>query len=172
MPPPLLPPQRNRLAAALSAILRGILTFLILLDEIARPLYRPLTQWFASLRIVARLEAAIARLPRALVLIALAIPFAIAEPLKIAGLVLIARGQLAAGILVLGFAHLASFLVVERIYHAGREKLMSYGWFAWAMGWLIRLRAKALGWIRSSAAYAFAIRSRDAARRWWRDLRA
>jgi hypothetical protein len=83
-----------------------------------------------------------------------------------------ARGQLAAGILVLGFAHLASFLVVERIYHAGREKLMSYGWFAWAMGWLIRLRARALGWIRSSAAYAFAIRSREAARRWWRDLRA
>jgi len=73
---------------------------------------------------------------------------------------------------VLGFSYLASFLIVERIYHAGREKLLSYGWFAWSIALLTRLRTRALDWVRSSAAYAIALRSRDAARQWWRGLRA
>lgn len=166
------PPERALLLSALLAILRGVLTALILLDEIVRPLYRPLARRLASLRIVHRLERAVARLPRGLVLLALAVPFAIAEPLKLVGLVLMARGQFAAGLVVTAFAHLASFLVVERIYHAGREKLLSYPWFAWGMSWVIRLRNRALGWIRASAAYAFALRSRDAVRRWWRSSRA
>jgi hypothetical protein len=49
------PPERSQsarilLAAILLAIARGALTILILLDEIARPLYRPLARWLASLR--------------------------------------------------------------------------------------------------------------------------
>lgn len=164
--------RRPFLSRALLAILRGLLTALIILDELLRPLYRPLVRWVGSLRITHRLERAVAALPRPLVLVALAIPFAIAEPLKLVGLILFARGQFWAGLAVTAFAHLASFLVVERIYHAGREKLLSYRWFAWGMGWIVRLRDRALTWIRASAAYDFAIRSRDAARRWWQSLRA
>lgn len=153
-------------------IVRAILTVFIVLDEIARPLYRPLVRWFASLRLIRRLEESVARLPRPLVLLALAVPFAVAEPLKLIGLVLMARGAFWTGIMVLGLAHLASFLIVERIYHAGREKLLSYPWFAWIMGLLTRLRDQILGWVRASAAYGFAIRTRDAARRWWQGLTA
>lgn len=164
--------KRGVLARLLLALLQGLLTVLIVIDEIARPFYRPLIRWLSSLRIVQRMEAAIARLPRLAILILLAIPFAIAEPLKLVGLILFARGQFWAGLAVTAFAHLASFFVVERIYHAGRERLLSYRWFAWGMGWIMRLRDRTLGWIRASAAHAFAIRSRDAARRWWRGLRA
>jgi len=153
-------------------IVRAVLTVFIIIDEVARPLYRPLIRWFSSLRLVHRLEEAVAGLPRPLVLLALAVPFAIAEPLKLLGLVMIARGAFWPGLIVLGLAHLASFLIVERIYHAGREKLMSYGWFAGIMGIVIRLRDQVLGWVRASAAYAFAIRTRDAARRWWQGLLA
>jgi len=165
-------PERGLIARGLFFIVRSVLTVLIVLDEVARPLYRPLARWLAGLRIVARMEAAIARMPRALILLTLAIPFAIAEPLKIVGFVLMARDQVLAGLLVLGFAYLASFLIVERIYHAGRDKLLSYGWLAWSMGIIVRLREQALGWVRSSAAYALAMQARDAARRWWRSLRA
>lgn len=166
-------PSKKSLPVRLAlGIVRAVLTVFIILDEIARPFYGPLVRWFASLRLVHRLEEAVSRLPRPLVLLALAVPFAIAEPLKLVGLVLMARGAFWPGLIVLGLAHLASFLIVERIYEAGRKKLLTYAWFAWIMGLVTRLRDRVLGWVRASAAYAFAIRTRDAARRWWRGLTA
>lgn len=170
------PPNRDEtrgpLASLLFAILRAVLTVVIVFDEIARPLYRPLIDWVASLRIVARAEAMIARQSRLSILALLAVPFAIAEPLKLLGLWMMADGRFRSGLVVFAFAHLVSFLLVERIYHAGREKLLTYGWLNWLMTLLDRLRRRALDWVRSSAAYAFAIRARDAARAWWRGLRA
>ena len=77
-----------------------------------------------------------------------------------------------AGLVVTAFAHLMSFVFVERIYHAGREKLLSYRWFAWIMGQVVRVRDKVLGWVRATPAYGFAMRARDAARRWWRTMLA
>lgn len=166
------PIEQSLLKRIILATVRALLTVFIILDEIARPLYRPLIRWFSSLGLVHRLEEAVARLPRPLVLLALAVPFVIAEPLKLLGLVLMARGTFWTGLIVLGLAHLTTFLIVERIYHAGREKLLSYRWFVWSMGIVIRLRDQVLGWVRASAAYAFAIRTRDAARRWWQGLMA
>lgn len=156
---------------ALRAVVEIVLAALILLDELARPLYRPLARWIASLRLVARMEAAIARMPRLAVLTLLALPLAIAEPLKLVGLVLVGRGQLALGGGVLALAYLASFLIVERIYHAGRTQLLSYGWLAWSMGHLSRLREALLDWIRASAAWRFVQARREAVGRWWRGLR-
>lgn len=164
--------KRNAVARVLFAILRAVLTVVIVFDEIARPLYRPLIDWVASLRIVARMEVAIARQSRLAILALLAVPFAIAEPLKLLGLLMMADGRFRTGLVIFAFAHLVSFLLVERIYHAGREKLLTYGWLNWLMTLLDRLRRRALDWVRSSAAYAFAIRARDAARAWWRGLRA
>ena len=164
--------KRNPVARVLFAILRAMLTVVIVFDEIARPLYRPLIDWVASLRIVARMEAVIARQSRLAILALLAVPFALAEPLKLLGLVMMADGRFRTGLVVFAFAHLVSFLLVERIYHAGRDKLLTYGWLNWLMTLLDRLRRRALDWVRSSAAYAFAIRARDAARAWWRGLRA
>jgi len=163
---------RGPLARILFAILRALLTVVIVVDEIARPLYRPLIDWVASLRIVARMEAVIARQSRLAILGLLAVPVAIAEPLKLLGLWMMADGRFRTGLVVFAFAHLVSFLLVERIYHAGREKLLTYGWLNWLMTLLDRLRRRALDWVRSSAAYAFALRARDAARNWWRGLRA
>ena len=89
--------------------------------------------FFASLTLFARMERQIAALPRWAVLLLFAVPFAIAEPMKIIALLMIARGQFALGVATLAIAYLATFLIVERIYHAGRGKLLTYRWFAWAM---------------------------------------
>lgn len=153
-------------------VVEAILAALILLDELVRPLYRPLARWISGLRLVARMEAAVARMPRLAVLMLLALPLAIAEPLKIIGLVLVGRGQIALGVVLLALAYLASFLIVERIYHAGRAQLLSYGWLAWTMSHLVRLRAALLDWIKASAAWRFMAERREAVRRWWRGLRA
>lgn len=164
--------ERGPLTRGLLALLRAVITVFVILDEFLRPLYRPLLRRLAELRIMRRLEESVAALPRPLVMLALAIPFAIAEPLKLFGLLLFARGQFWAGLVVTAFAHLMSFVFVERIYHAGREKLLSYRWFAWVMGQVVRVRDGVLGWVRATAAYGLAMRTRDAVRHWWRTMRA
>ena len=169
-PPPA--PERGPFVRGLLATLRAVLTVFIVLDELLRPLYRPLIRRLAGLRIMRRLEETVARLPRPLVLLALAVPFAIAEPLKLVGLLLFTDGRFWAGLVVTAFAHLMSFVFVERIYHAGREKLLTYRWFAWIMGQVVRVRDRVLGWVRATSAYGFAMRTRDAARRWWRTMLA
>jgi len=169
-PPPA--SEHGPLRRGLLAILRAVITVFVILDEFLRPLYRPLLRRLAELRIMRRLEETVAALPPPLVLLALAIPFAIAEPLKLFGLLLFARGQFWAGLVVTAFAHLMSFVFVERIYHAGRDKLLSYRWFAWIMGQIVRVRDNVLGRVRATAAYALAMRARDAARNWWRTMRA
>ncbi|MGE7472761.1 hypothetical protein ACQKLX_25260 [Bosea sp. NPDC003192] len=129
----------------------------ILLDELLRPLYRPLIAWFASLRLVARLEEAIGRLPPYGALVALAIPFAIVEPLKLLGLLFLARGAFTAGIITTAVGHLAGFLLVERVYHAGRAQLLTIPWFARIMGWIDAIRQVVIGRVRASAAWQRAV---------------
>ena len=74
------------------------------------------------------------RLPtQAVILVLFAVPFAIAEPLKIYALVLMAQDHLAVGFAIIIIAYLMSFVLVERIFHAGREKLLTYAWMSWIM---------------------------------------
>lgn len=135
--------------------LRAIIVFAMVLDGIFRPLYRPVIRALSNLKIIQRLESRIAQLPRLVILLCLAVPFAIAEPMKIIGLVLFAHGAFKSGVILTIIAHLSTFLIVERIYHAGREKLLTYGWLAWIMRYVRfarsfydRLKLAALSWIR------------------------
>lgn len=158
----------NPLLRAPRMLLEGALSLVILLDEVLRPLYRPLLRAVASLQIVRRAEVFVARQSRLTILILLAVPFAIAEPLKLLALVLLATGRFWSGAVLLGLAHLASFLLVERIYHAGRDKLRTYPWFAWAMDRLTALRDAVLTRLRASAVYRVARHLARRLRRWWR----
>lgn len=135
--------------------LRAIIVFAMVLDGIFRPLYRPVIRALSNLTFIQRLESRIAQLPRLAILLCLAVPFAIAEPMKIIGLVLFAHGAFKSGVVLTIIAHLSTFLIVERIYHAGREKLLTYGWLAWIMRYVRfarsfydRLKLAALSWIR------------------------
>lgn len=139
----------------------------IVLDEIARPVYRPLMRWVASLRLMHRMEIWIAARHRLTILVLLAIPFIIVEPLKIVGLFWIGRGAFVSGIVLLGVAYLAGFVIVERIYSAGRAKLLTIGWFAWGMGLLVTLRTALLERVRQTAAWRAAIRARRAVQAWF-----
>lgn len=148
-----------------------LIGLVVLLDELARPLYRPLLRWFAGLRIVARAEAWIAGLPPYGVLATLALPFAVAEPAKLLALLVMARGAFVPGLLLMGMAHLLSFLVVERIYHAGRAQLLSIGWFARCMGLLTDIRDAVLARLRDTVLWRRAVELGHGLRRWGRSLR-
>lgn len=125
--------------------IRIIVGTILLADAAARPLYRPLLDRIAEWRIFEALDRLVARLPRAAILVLFAVPFVIAEPLKVFALLLIATGKGVIGLPLLLVSYLVTFLLVERIYHAGRDKLLSYGWFHWCMEyvWAIQERLKA-----------------------------
>ncbi|WP_332680630.1 hypothetical protein [Bosea sp. (in: a-proteobacteria)] len=156
--------MRSRLVRLLLVPVDLVVGLVILLDELVWPLYRPLLAWLGSLGAVARIEAAIARLPPYGVLAMLAVPFVVAEPMKLVALVLLARGSLAAGIALMALGHLTSFVLVERIYHAGRGQLLTIGWFARCMAWLDRIRQVVVERIKTTGAWRRAMTLARAAR--------
>jgi hypothetical protein len=145
--------------------LQIVVALLVIIDELARPLYGPLVRWFASLRVVAIGEATVARLPRFVILILLVVPLAIAEPLKVYGLIVMGEGKLIRGVLILAFAYLASFLLIERIYEAGKPKLMTIGWFAQLMGLIAWIRSTIIDWVKRTPVWALVTATREMARR-------
>ena len=112
---------------------RIVFTIIVLLSEIVRPIYRPLVNWIAALPFIEHFSDFIAGLPRGVILVLFAVPFAIAEPLKFIAIILMTRGAFLPGLLIIIVAYLMSFVLVERIYHAGREKLLTYAWLKWIM---------------------------------------
>jgi hypothetical protein len=133
-------PQKNTVWRIFIWLFEAIAAVILLLDAIARPLYRPLLDWIAAREIMHRFVALVAPLPRFAILILFGVPFVIAEPLKVFALYLVARGLVITGVLLLIFSYLVTFLIVERIYEAGRDKLLTYRWFAWAMTQIARVR--------------------------------
>jgi hypothetical protein len=152
--------------------LQIIVGFIVIIDELARPLYGPLIRRFAELRVVETAEKLVARLPRFVILVLLAVPLAIAEPLKIYGLLLMGEGRLIRGLLILAFAYLASFLLIERIYEAGKPKLMTIGWFAWLINFIAWIRAAILDWLKSTPVWGVVTATKAAVARAVAALRA
>ncbi|MDR6950963.1 hypothetical protein J2X65_000306 [Ancylobacter sp. 3268] len=132
-------------------LFEAAIVLIVVLDELARPIYRPLIAAVARWRPMQRFEAWVAGHERFAILVLLAVPLAIVEPMKFLALVWAARGHYASGTLALGLAYLASFIVVERIYSAGKPKLMTFPWFAWGVGLMLKMRAAVLEVLRASA---------------------
>jgi hypothetical protein len=134
------PKAKNSSARVLMWLFEIFAAIILLVDAAARPLYKPLLNWFANLTIIHRFEAWVATLPRFLILVFFAVPFIVAEPLKVFAVYLIAIGMVVSGVVLMAVAYLVSFLVVERIYHAGRDKLLTYAWFKWGMDRVVFVR--------------------------------
>lgn len=156
--PPSLPHSRRARASAarrasplwrvLGFLLRLLCTPLILLDELVRPLYRPLIARLAALRIMHAFERWIAARSVTTILVLLVVPYVTIEPLKIVALVWIADGWARAGTVLFLLAYLVSFVIIERIYSAGRAKLMTVPWMAWVIVTLTNLRDRVVAALR------------------------
>jgi hypothetical protein len=136
-------------------IAEAIIIFYLLLDALVAPIFGPFLHWLAKLRFVTRIEALVAGLPPYGILALLAIPFILAEPAKLYALILFATGHPGVGLVIFALAYFVSFVVVERIYSAGRDKLRTIGWFAKIMDWLFAFRDQVLAWARATQAWAF-----------------
>lgn len=128
MPPVASPPRRaarNPWLRSLGLAFRLVCAVLILLDELVRPLYRPLVERIVALRWVQAFEGWVGRLPPYVVLVLIAVPYVVVEPLKFLALLGIANGHAKVGTFAFLLANLVSFLVIERIFSAGRAQLMT-----------------------------------------------
>ena len=114
--PPRPPRPRNPLRVALRFAFRVVVGIVILLDELVRPLYRPLLDWLAALKLVQRFEAWVGGLPAYAVLVLIAVPYGVVEPVKFLALIHIANGHVRTGTFLFLLAHLVSFVLIERIF--------------------------------------------------------
>jgi hypothetical protein len=80
------------------------------------------------------------KLPAPVALLVLLIPLAVIEPLKIAGLWLIANHHVFLGILAFVGAKFAGLGVLAFVFDATREKLLSMAWFARFYLWVLKVR--------------------------------
>lgn len=122
----------------------------LVLDAILRPLYGPLLRAIVRLRLLAAILAQVTRLPPYGILFVLAVPFVIAEPMKLVALYWMGTGHLIMGSATLVLAYGMSFILVERIYDAGREKLMRILGLCRLMSWVTDHRDAFLVWLRAT----------------------
>lgn len=149
------PPLPSLWLAPLRFIGRVLLSILLilwtLLEALLSPLLRPLLAALAGLRLFEIIGAGLGRLPPYAALLALAVPFVIIEPIKAFALYWFGIGHLVQGGILYVVSHLASILIVDRIYHAAHAPLMRIPWFKRLMTWLAGLRQIGLDWARSTA---------------------
>ncbi len=137
-------------------VAEALIIVYLALDALAAPLFRPLIRWFSKLRFVIRLQDVVAALPPYAILVLLAIPFAIAEPAKLSRRHSVRhRPRDGRASLSSSLAYFVTFVVVERIYSAGRDKLRTIGWFARLIDWLFDFRDRVLAFVRATQAWAF-----------------
>jgi len=158
-PSPARPPEPRRrypllkaLGTALGWIFRLVAALVIILDELVRPIYRPLLARLAALGIMQAFERWIGKLPALAVLILLLVPYAVVEPLKFLGLVWAADGWPKRGTALFLFAHLVSFVLIERVFTAGRPQLMTIPWMAWVIDTANAVRRRIVVALRLDAA--------------------
>jgi hypothetical protein len=163
---------QNPLMAVLRAIARFVVGIFVvgyaILDTLLFPLFRPLIRYLSGLKLFETIGALIVRLPPYVMLLILAVPFVVLEPLKVFALYWFASGHLIQGGILLVVAHGASILTLERLYQAGKPQLIKIGWFARVMGWLGALRDAALNFAKSTAAWKWAAETGAAVRAWFR----
>ena len=128
------------------------------------PLVRPVVAWAAELQLFRRIGRWIGALPPYGALALLAVPFAAIEPFKVVALLWLAEGRFVIGVITLAGAYLLSFLVCERIFHAGKNKLLKIDWFAWCYLFMVRVRAHAMAWAKSTAAWRWAAGAAESVR--------
>ena len=174
----------RRLGAPLRRfVLRPLLTVAalvyFLIDAVALEAVRPLAAWIGRQRFAERLAARIRRLGPYPTLALFVIPLVILEPLKPVGLYLMGTGHALQGALLLGGVELVKVTLVERLFHIGKDKLLTIPAFAWCyvrvvcwLAWLTALppwqaAKRVVGRVRETIRPALAV-----VRGWARSLRS
>lgn len=133
--------------------------------------WRPLTAgmaWLARWPPFARLDDAIRRVPPRWALVLFLVPAVLLFPVKLVALWLIHQGRTTLGLAVIVLAKLVGTALVGRLFVLTEPQLMQFAWFARALGWWRRTKARVKAAVRMSAAWRVARVLRRRMRVMWR----
>ena len=116
--------------------------------------WRPLTAFAATIARwlhLQRLEARIARVRPVVALLLFLAPAVLLFPLKLAALWLIGEGQAGLGIFLIVAAKVLGTAFLGRLFLLVEPQLMTFSWFARALGWWHETKARVGARVRRSA---------------------
>jgi len=103
------------------------------------------------MRVLRHLRRQIERLPPYRALVLIAVPLAVAEPLKLATLFIVGKGHWISGVCAMICAYAISLFVTERLFKIVKPKLLTLPWFKTLWLWFIAVRDKAFDYFRRPA---------------------
>ncbi len=148
-------------------VIATIAAIYFLIDAIFYSFIHPLATMVARLPIFAALGAWVRGLGPYPTLALFLIPVIVFEPVKPVALYLIGTGRFVPGALVLAIGETLKIVVVERLFHMSRDKLMMIPAFAWTY----RLAVRWLDWLTSLPPWQAVLRRVRAIRAQARRLR-
>jgi hypothetical protein len=120
-----------------------------LVDAVFMAVAMPISRWLARHFEFKRLRAWIKSLPPYPSLALFSVPVLILEPIKPVAAYLVATGQFLSGAAAFVGCELLKLVLVERLFHLTRDKLMRIPAFAWCYGKFTEVRA----WLRATEAW-------------------
>lgn len=152
-------------------VLLALLVLVVFVEEWG---WRPLVALAAAIARwppLAGIEQRVRVAPRHVALALFLVPALLLFPVKLAALWLIQEGRATLGIAVIVAAKLIGTAFVGRLFVLVEAQLMSFAWFARAIGWWRATRDRIAAAWRQSAFWRTGRAVRRVARRWWLRLR-
>lgn len=165
-------PRPKHFRRVMTPIVVVVAVLYFLIDALFLPVVHRCAEWLGRFRLFAGLAAWIASLGPYQTLALFLVPLIVLEPVKPVAVYLFARGQVTYGALVLVIGEVLKIAIVERLFHIGRDKLMTIAAFAWAYDFVKRR----LDYLKALPAWQAVVRLgkriKRPARRSWLRLRA
>jgi hypothetical protein len=120
-----------------------------LVDAVFMAVAHPISRWIERNFEFRRLRAWIKSLPPYPSLALFSVPVIILEPIKPVAAYLVATGQFLSGVLAFIGCELLKLVLVERLFHLTRDKLMRIPAFAWVYGKFSEIKA----WLQATEAW-------------------
>ncbi|MET4804258.1 hypothetical protein [Bradyrhizobium sp. LB11.1] len=120
-----------------------------LVDAVFMAVARPISRWLGWHFEFKRLRAWIKSLSPYPSLALFSVPVIILEPIKPLAAYLVATGQFLSGVTAFVGCELLKLVLVERLFHLTRDKLMRIPAFAWAYGKFTEMKA----WLEATEAW-------------------
>lgn len=120
-----------------------------LVDAVFMSVARPIARWIGRHFKFRRLRDWIRSLPPYPSLALFSVPVIILEPIKPLAAYLVATGQFLSGVAAFVGCELLKLVLVERLFHLTRDKLMRIPAFAWAYGKFAEMKA----WLEATEAW-------------------
>jgi hypothetical protein len=135
----------KRLKTILEPVVIVVAAIYLVIDALAFSVLKPFLRKIANLRLfnfIARWVTSLGPYPTLALFL---VPLILLEPIKPLSAYLVASGQFKLGMLVLVVGEILKITLVERIFHIGRDKLITIKAFAWGYyfvsGWLTWIQA-------------------------------